>query len=85
MYLEDRQITVRDAVAQALRDAGVACAIYYPKPLYRQPVFADDAAGVHLPVAEDISKRCLSLPMYPELTESQIDTVITAVRSSLGR
>lgn len=73
----------RDAVAQALREAGVGCAVYYPRPLHRQPVFAAAAASAELPVAEDVASRCLSLPIFPELTDTQIDAVIRAVRAAV--
>lgn len=73
----------RDAVAGSLREAGIGCAVYYPRPLHRQPVFAAEAEGTALPVAEDTARRCLSLPMFPELSDAQIDTVTQAVRAAV--
>jgi len=63
----------------AARDVG--CAVYYPRPLHLQPCFASLGyrAG-QLPEAERASEEVLSLPVYPELTASQRDTVIDAVR-----
>jgi dTDP-4-amino-4,6-dideoxygalactose transaminase len=69
----------REALQQALTQAGCASAIYYPIPLHRQEVFAADCTGVALPVSESVAARCLSLPIFPELTETQIDQVIAAV------
>lgn len=74
----------RDAVREALRRQGVESAIYYSLPLHRQPAFAD-YAGPPLPVAEALATRCLSLPIYPELTREQIDIVTAALRARFGR
>lgn len=75
----------RDEAMEKLRDAGVASAIYYPVPLHRQEVFREQYAHVRLPVTESIAGQCLSLPMFPELTEEQIrkvtDALIDAVRA----
>jgi dTDP-4-amino-4,6-dideoxygalactose transaminase len=72
----------REAMQQALTAAGCASAIYYPIPLHRQNVFAAACAGVSLPVSEEVAARCLSLPIYPELTEAQMDRVIKAIGES---
>jgi dTDP-4-amino-4,6-dideoxygalactose transaminase len=77
------QTAHRDHLAEALRDRGVATAIYYPIPLHRQTVFAEHAGTVSLPVAEAVATRCLSLPIYPELTASQIERVASAVQDVL--
>jgi dTDP-4-amino-4,6-dideoxygalactose transaminase len=70
----------RDAVAEALRARGIACAVHYPIPLHRQPAMAGLADHVQLPVAEDVARRCLSLPMYPELGEQRVGQVAEALR-----
>lgn len=72
----------REAVQQALTQDGCASAIYYPIPLHRQNVFAADFSGVSLPVSESVAARCLSLPIYPELSETQMDRVIAAIRGA---
>jgi dTDP-4-amino-4,6-dideoxygalactose transaminase len=73
----------RDEVAAALRSRGVATAIHYPRPLHRQPAFADHQPGIDLPVAEEVSRRCLSLPMYPELQDDELQQVAAALTSVL--
>lgn len=74
----------RDAVRHTLHAAGVASAVYYPRPLHRQPAFVDDHDGRPLPIAERVAQRCLSLPICPELSETQVGEVITAIRRAMG-
>jgi dTDP-4-amino-4,6-dideoxygalactose transaminase len=68
----------RDAVREHVLSQEVACAVYYPIPLHRQKVFADTTT-VELPITESTASRCLSLPIYPEMTETQIETVCEAI------
>ncbi|MGD1018512.1 MAG: DegT/DnrJ/EryC1/StrS family aminotransferase [Verrucomicrobiia bacterium] len=73
----------RDRVRAALNDAGIDTSVNYPLPLHLQPVYR--SLGYHrgnLPVAERLCERCLSLPMYPELTHEQIDAVVHALRAA---
>jgi len=69
----------RDIIQKALGTAHIASAIYYPVPLHRQEAYLKDTAGVILPRAEAAAAEVLSLPMYPELTESQIEQVCKTV------
>lgn len=73
----------REAVQKALADAQIASAIYYPVPLHQQKVFAHDCAGLSLPVAESVAARCLSLPIYPELSNEAIDEVCGVIARAL--
>lgn len=73
----------RDAIMTALRSANIGCAVYYPVPLHRQPVFRDAYADVSLPMAEKISEHCLSLPIYPELDDQQIMRVAQTIRHAV--
>jgi dTDP-4-amino-4,6-dideoxygalactose transaminase len=73
----------RDEVAARLRELGIGCAIHYARPVHRQPAFAGRCAELRLPVAEDVSRRCLSLPMYPELRDDEIERVATALELAL--
>ncbi len=75
----------RDDVQKALTDAGIASAVYYPVPLHLQEVFRETGCGdVPLPVAEDVAAKCLSLPMYPELEESDIERICSVIRDTLA-
>lgn len=70
---------MRDALAAALRQEGVATGIHYPRPVHLQPAYADlGYREGDFPVAEAIARETLSLPIYPELTPDQIDHVVTA-------
>ncbi len=75
----------RDALQKFLADHGVPTLIYYPKPLHLQKVYAE--LGLQpgdFPIAESVSRRILPLPMYPELTDEQVDYVIAMVRKFHG-
>ena len=72
----------RDALAEHMREAGVDVGIHYPIPLHRQPAYA--GLGYRegdLPETERAASEILSLPMYPELTDFQIERVAAAVQS----
>ncbi|MCX7871912.1 MAG: DegT/DnrJ/EryC1/StrS family aminotransferase [Verrucomicrobiae bacterium] len=72
----------RDELQQHLSDRGIPTIIYYPKPLHLQTVYSDSGYKEgDLPVAEKISRKILPLPMYPELTDEQVNYVIDSIRS----
>ena len=71
---------------QFLADRGVPTLIYYPRPLHLQTVYADlGYREGDFPVAEAISRRILPMPMYPELTDEQVDYVVAKVREFFGK
>jgi len=57
--------------------------VYYPIPLHKQEVFASACSGITLPVSEDVASRCMSLPVYPEMTDEQVRLVAATVREAL--
>jgi dTDP-4-amino-4,6-dideoxygalactose transaminase len=73
----------RAAIQQALTEHKIASAVYYPVPLHQQKVFASISAGTHFPVTESVSQRCLSLPIYPELSNEAVDEVCAVIRQVL--
>jgi dTDP-4-amino-4,6-dideoxygalactose transaminase len=75
--------TKREAIQKALNDAQIANAVYYPVPLHQQKVFAEFCKGVKLPVTEQVSAQCMSLPIYPELTDAQVDEVLSVIRKAV--
>jgi dTDP-4-amino-4,6-dideoxygalactose transaminase len=70
----------RDAIMAALGRAEIASAVYYPVPLHQQRALAQYAvesnAFVH---TERTASQCLSLPMYPELNEQQIEHIAAVI------
>jgi dTDP-4-amino-4,6-dideoxygalactose transaminase len=75
----------RDELQQHLNDSGVGNKIYYPVALHLQPCF--DNLGYRpgsLPTTEEAMTTVLSLPIYPELTESQVNRVVDEVRAFYG-
>ncbi len=74
----------RDALMKQLADRGIATAIHYPTPVPLQPAYAHlGYRRGDFPVAEDVTSRCLSLPMYPELTDEQLEYVAAELRDCL--
>ena len=66
----------RDNVQKKLKEAGIATGIHYPIPLHLQPAYRH--LNYHkgsFPVAERFAPRILSLPLYPELTNSQLEYI----------
>ncbi|MDR1789852.1 MAG: DegT/DnrJ/EryC1/StrS family aminotransferase [Opitutaceae bacterium] len=72
----------RDALREHLAARGVGTDLIYPVPLHLQKCFegSGQKAG-DLPVAEKACATCVSLPIFPELTDAQVDEVIAAVNS----
>lgn len=70
----------RDALQAHLKERGIGTAIHYPIPVHLQPFYAkgDDKRG-QFPVTEQICNEILSLPMYPEMTEEQAETVASEI------
>ena len=73
----------RDAIMPALSAKEIGNAIYYPIPLHQQKAFEKQCAGVSLPVTEDTIKHCMSLPVFPEMTEEQIKLVCDTIKSAV--
>jgi len=73
----------REAIAKALNEAQIANAIYYPIPLHQQKAFSDTCSNVKLPVSEKVAAECMSLPIFPELTDAQVDQVLDVIAKAV--
>ncbi|MDX1519265.1 MAG: DegT/DnrJ/EryC1/StrS family aminotransferase, partial [Gammaproteobacteria bacterium] len=73
----------RDYLAAELQASNIATAVYYPLPLYRQPLLSSNYPGLYLPVAERVAKHCLSLPVYPELEDEYILKIVNVIENAL--
>ena len=78
------RIAEREQLQQELQAAGIGTAIHYPIPVHLQKSFAHLGykAG-DFPVSEELANTVLSLPMYPEMTTGQIETVVNSARRSV--
>lgn len=75
---------MRDAVRQRLKVAGVASDVYYPQPLHlATPCKALGYREGQFPISEEASRTLLSLPLYPELTNSQMEEVLVALENAI--
>jgi dTDP-4-amino-4,6-dideoxygalactose transaminase len=72
----------RDTLQEALQNKGIQTGIHYATPVHLQPAYANLGYGRHaLPHSEKAAEEVLSLPLYPEMTDEQIEGVARAVVS----
>jgi len=75
----------RDTLGAKLKEKGIPTAVYYPKCLHEQSVFAACACKYgDFPVAEKSALEVISLPMHPFLTEEDQDMIVDCVKSSMA-
>lgn len=66
-----------------LEQLGVQTSVHYPRPVHLQPAYASlGYRSGDFPVAETLAATQISMPMFPELTDAQVDAVIDAVRQA---
>lgn len=71
----------RDGLAEHLKSKGIATSIYYPKPLHLQKCF--EYLGYkegQFPVTEKMCKQILALPIYPELTNEEVEYICACIK-----
>jgi len=71
----------RDALQAYLQENGVATLIHYPFPIHLQPAYQGRLAVSSLPETEQAAREVLSLPVYPELKQAEVQRVINLIRS----
>lgn len=75
----------RQELKDFLAGKGIGSEIYYPEPIYNQPCLPEpEDAGTGFPHATRLATECLSLPVYPELTLTQLEWVVTCIREFLN-
>ena len=78
------RLSNRDSVLQKLGERGISAGIHYPVPVHLQNAYSNlGYKRGDFPVSESCGETFLSLPMYPELTDEQIDAVVSALKSCL--
>jgi dTDP-4-amino-4,6-dideoxygalactose transaminase len=76
----------REGLGKALKEQGIETGVHYPVPNHQQPAITELYGQLpSLSKTEDYTKRILSLPMHPMLTEDEVRRVATAVRGYLKR
>lgn len=74
----------RDRLQAELAKQGVGTLIHYPVPPHRQPAYAELGYGEgDFPISEAMHRRVLSLPLWPGMTDGQLERVVRAVRAAV--
>lgn len=71
----------RDEARKQLLAKGIGSEVYYPIPIYRQKPYLAMGYDMTLPVTEDVTARCLSIPIHPALTQEELERVVDAVNN----
>jgi perosamine synthetase len=72
----------RERLMEYLQARGIGSAVHYPKAVYEQPLYQDLGYGKGIcPVAEDVSRRVMSLPVHPSLTEQDLAYIAQTINS----
>jgi dTDP-4-amino-4,6-dideoxygalactose transaminase len=73
------EIDDRDVVQNKLRQLRIETRVHYKDPLHELPAYQHLQGPSILSSASSLSRRCLSLPLYPELTDSEVDYIIDSL------
>ncbi|MFA4855711.1 MAG: DegT/DnrJ/EryC1/StrS family aminotransferase [archaeon] len=71
----------RNLLGSFLKGKGIASLVHYPVPIYLQQAFKDAVIAGKLKATEKLSKEILSIPIFPELEDSEVEEVIEAINS----
>lgn len=71
----------RSALQKYLNDSGIGTALHYPLAIHQQPAYAGNIRGCQdLLFTNELYKRILTLPVFPELTDSQVERIYNALK-----
>src|SRR5271166_1718914 len=74
----------RDRIRRELEARGIETGLHYPVPVHLQEAYADlEHRPGDFPIAERVASDCLSLPLFPEMTDEQQDRVVAALHDVL--
>ena len=71
----------RERLQAKLKDQGIPTAVHYPVPLNEQPAYRHLCCPDCTPVAQQIAREVMSLPMHPDLSEAEQQRIAAALRS----
>lgn len=78
--------TERDSLVRALREKGIACAVYYPRTMAAQTAYAKyPVVSTGLTVSERLTEEVLSIPMHPYLSEQDQMRVVSAIKECVSK
>ena len=69
----------RSVVLEGLKERGVGTGVYYPIPVHLQEFYKDMGYNVSLPEAEQACQEVLSVPAHPGLSQTDLETIVSAV------
>ncbi len=69
----------RDVAVKQLNEAGIGTGVFYPVPAHQQSYMREIVGDVSLPVAEQMAQEVISLPVHPQLTQADLNQIVTEV------
>lgn len=75
----------RDGLINHLQEKGIGCGVYYPVPIHQQTYYTKQLGyNQTLPEAERAAQEVLSLPVHPDLSDNDLETIVTAVNEYMA-
>jgi len=74
----------RDEFMQYLTNREIGCAIHYPKPIYKQKLYKKLGYKASCPIAEEVAKEVLSIPVHPSLSEEELKYIVETINGVVG-
>jgi perosamine synthetase len=74
----------RNAFVRRLREKGIGASVHFDPPVHLQGYYLERFGRVHLPVTEQVAQSIVTLPLYPQLKEEELDRIVIAVKSTLA-